>query len=238
VFQEKLGTTYEKVKRVIAISEKLAALLKVDVQTTDQIVRAAEISKFDLMTEMVNEFTELQGIMGEKYARHFGEDEIVATAIREHYLPNHAEGKLPESLPGAIVSVADKLDTIVGFISVGLKPTGSQDPYSLRRQAMGILRIVQERKWNITLESMLAIAMDQYGLKENDEITIDLHEYFKLRASYLLKGIGIDQDVIEAVLENEIGFYAYAVDKAKVLAEKRKDRKSTRLNSSHVSISY
>src|SRR5699024_7029775 len=117
-FQEKLGTTHEKVERVIALTKMLSKLLDVDSKTVDKTVRAAEISKFDLMTEMVNEFTELQGIMGEKYARLFGEDEVVAKAIREHYLPNQAEGNLPESLPGAIVSVADKLDSIVGFISV------------------------------------------------------------------------------------------------------------------------
>src|SRR5690625_6811723 len=112
------------------------------------------------MTEMVNEFTELQGIMGEKYARLFGEDEVVATAIREHYLPNQAEGNLPESLPGAIVSVADKLDSIVGFISVGLKPTGSQDPYSLRRQATGVLRILPESNWKVSLELLLYLTMN------------------------------------------------------------------------------
>lgn len=223
VFQEKLGTTHEKVQRVTNITKRLTELLNVDVKTTDQTVRAAEISKFDLMTDMVNEFTELQGIMGEKYARHFGEDQVVATAIREHYLPKQAEGKLPESLPGAIVSVADKLDTIVGFISVGLIPTGSQDPYSLRRQATGILRILQERKWDITLEKLLSIAMKQYGIQENDEVKAKLHEFFKLRASYLLKKTGIDQDIIEAVLQSKIGFYAYAVDKAQILAEKRND---------------
>ncbi len=223
VFQEKLGTTSEKVDRVIEIVKQLAQILNLDEETIHQTVRAAEISKFDLMTDMVNEFTELQGIMGEKYALHFGEDEVVATAIREHYMPNQAKGALPESLPGAVVSVADKLDTIVGFISVGLKPTGSQDPYSLRRQATGILRILQERKWGITLETMFEIAMNQYNLEKNDAIQAELHDFFKLRASYLLREVAIDQDVIEAVLQNEIGFYSYAVDKAKILAEKRND---------------
>lgn len=223
VFQEKLGTTSEKVARVTAITTQLAKLLQLDEQATQQTVRAAEISKFDLMTDMVNEFTELQGIMGEKYATLFGEDKAVAQAIREHYLPNQAKGMLPTSLQGAIVSVADKLDTIVGFISVGLKPSGSQDPYSLRRQATGILRIIQERKWDITLETMLKIAMDQYELETNEDVHAELHEFFKLRASYLLREIGIDQDVIEAVLQNEIGFYSYTVDKAKILATKRND---------------
>jgi len=223
VFQEKLGTTHEKVERVIALTKRLTKLLDVDSELIAKTVRAAEISKFDLMTEMVNEFTELQGIMGEKYARLFGEDEVVATAIREHYLPNQAEGDLPESLPGAIISVADKLDTIVGFISVGLKPTGSQDPYSLRRQATGILRILQARKWEISLESLLSITMNQYGLEENNEIKADLEEFFKLRASYLLKKTGIEQDVIDAVFKKKIGYYAYAVDKANILTAKRND---------------
>src|SRR5690625_1623999 len=222
VFQEKLGTTHEKVERVIALTKMLSKLLDVDSKTVDKTVRAAEISKFDLMTEMVNKITELQGIMGEKYARLFGEDEVVAKAIREHYLPNQAEGNLPESLPGAIISVADKLDTIVGFISVGLKPTGSQDPYSLRRQATGILSILQARKWEISLESLLSITMNQYGLEENNEIKADLEEFFKLRASYLLKKTGIEQDVIDAVFKKKIGYYAYAVDKAKIITEKRK----------------
>src|SRR5699024_7676317 len=111
-----------------------------------------------LMTNMVNEFTELQGIMGEKYARYFGESEQVAKAIREHYLPLQANGTLPESIEGSIVSVADKLDTIVGSISVGLMPTGSQDPYSLRRQAIGVLRILLEQKWEVTVEQTLQLA--------------------------------------------------------------------------------
>ena len=223
VFQEKLGTTHEKVERLIALTKRLTKLLDVDAEVSVKTVRAAEISKFDLMTEMVNEFTELQGIMGEKYARLFGEDEVVATAIGEHYLPNQAEGDLPKSLPGAIISLADKLDTIVGFISVGLKPTGSQDPYSLRRQATGILRILQDREWEISLDSLLSITMNQYGLQENDEVKAELEEFFKLRASYLLKKMGIEQDVIDAVFKKEIGHYAYAVKKAKILTEKRND---------------
>src|SRR5690625_1783342 len=126
-----------------------------------QSLRAAEISKLALMTYMVHEFTEAEGVMGEKYALLYGEDKTVAKAIREHYLPKQANGKLPESVPGAIVGLADKLDTIVGFISVDLTPTGSQDPYSLRRQAIGVLRIVEDRQWNITFESLLTIAMKQ-----------------------------------------------------------------------------
>lgn len=236
VFQENLGTTSEKVDRVTEITRQLAKLLNLNEKTTHETVRAAEISKFDLMTDMVNEFTELQGIMGEKYAIHFGEDKLVAQAVREHYLPNQAKGMLPESLSGAIVSIADKLDTIVGFISVGLKPTGSQDPYSLRRQATGILRILQERKWNISLESMFMLALDQHEIGEDDKVVAELQEFFKLRASYLLREMSIDQDVIEAVLQNEIGIFSYAVSKAKILAEKRNDSKFKKTEQSLVRV--
>src|SRR5699024_9011134 len=124
--------------------------------------RAAEICKFDLTTNMVNEFTELQGIIGEKYALEFGEDKDVAKAIREHYLPDHADGELPVSLIGSIVSVADKLDTIVGCIYVGLVPTSSQDPYGLRRQAIGVLRVIKDRKWDISVEELFDMPFSLY----------------------------------------------------------------------------
>ena len=223
VFQEKLGTVSDKVKRVEKSTLQLAKVLNLDEVTTKNAVRAAEISKFDLMTNMVNEFTELQGIVGEKYALHFGEDEVVAQAVREHYLPNQAKGKLPESVEGAIVSVADKLDTIVGFISVGLIPTGSQDPYSLRRQAIGVLRILKERNWDITLESMLDIAMNQYEHEISEKVTDELRDFFKLRATYLLRELSIEQDIIESVFQREIGTISYAIAKASILSDMRND---------------
>src|SRR5699024_7677926 len=118
---------------------------------------------FDLTTNMVNEFTELQGLIGEKYALKFGEDKEVARAIREHYLPDHAEGELPVSVVGSIVSVADKLDTIVGCIYAGLIPRSSQDPYGLRRQAIGILKILKERRWNISVRELFEMPFDLYA---------------------------------------------------------------------------
>lgn len=223
VFQEKLGSISDKVARVTKNTKDIAAKLNMEKETTKQSIRTAEISKFDLMTNMVHEFTELQGIMGEKYALLYGEDKIVAQAIREHYLPKQANGKLPESAPGAIVSLADKLDTIIGFISVDLTPTGSQDPYSLRRQAIGVLRILEDRQWDITFESLLAIAMQQYKLVVNDSIAEKIHSFFTLRMTYLLKQKSIEQDVIEAVLQKEIGNVSYVTEKALVLSAKRND---------------
>ncbi|WP_087971704.1 glycine--tRNA ligase subunit beta [Oceanobacillus rekensis] len=228
IFQEKLGTINEKVKRITAITENIARLLELNESETKKALRAAEISKFDLMTNMVNEFTELQGIIGEKYAVNFGEDRSVAQAIREHYLPKQANGDLPKTLIGAIISIADKMDTIVGCIAVGLTPTGSQDPYGLRRQATGILRIMKNRKWDISLEDILSIVISVYqktDIEQQNENKVDeeLNEFFQHRASYLLKELNVEQDVIHAVLHQEIGRFDYTVSKAKLLSEKRND---------------
>lgn len=228
VFQDKLGTISDKVKRIVHISKQLGKLLDLGEQDLNQTIRVAEICKFDLTTNMVNEFTELQGIMGETYAIHFGEDRAVAKGISEHYLPNHANGELPASEVGAIVSVADKLDTIVGCIAVGLIPTGSQDPYGLRRQAVGILRIMKSNNWNVSLESLVDITQSLYhtlDIEQEDSKIVkhELSKFFQLRATYLLKEMAIEQDVIQAVLHKEIGVFGYTLAKASVLSEKRND---------------
>lgn len=226
VFQEKLGSTADKVKRVVRITKELTqtALPSLSEDTKTTAVRAAEICKFDLMTHMVNEFTELQGIMGEKYATYFGETKSVAKAIREHYLPKQANGDLPETEAGAIVSVADKIDTIVGFISIGLKPTGSQDPYGLRRQATGILHILQDRAWTLSFEELLNIALAEQQRINAQEVDIrEIQDFFKLRARYLLQEKDIEQDVIRSVLASNIGYISYTRDKAQILSEKRQD---------------
>ncbi|HLS59598.1 MAG TPA: glycine--tRNA ligase subunit beta [Virgibacillus sp.] len=223
IFQKDLGSMSDKVGRIMAITKQLAEELAVDEVTIKQAVRTAEISKFDLMTNMVNEFTELQGVMGEKYATYFGEDEAVAKAVGEHYLPTQPQGKLPETLLGSLVSIADKMDTIIGFIAVGMTPTGSQDPYGLRRQAVSVLRILQSRKWEITLESLLDIGLEQYADHNHSEVKTNTVEFFKLRAHYLLKEMSIEQDVIQSVLHEDIGFFFYTIEKAKVLSAKRND---------------
>lgn len=228
VFQEKLGTIADKVSRIVYISKQISKLLEADKETVDTSERIAAICKFDLTTNMVNEFTELQGIMGETYARYFGEDSAVATGVREHYLPAGANGELPQSDAGAIVSVADKLDTIVGCIAVGLIPTGSHDPYGLRRQAAAILRIMRDNAWPIELEDLLDVAKNLYqtlDIKQDDteKTNHELLKFFQLRATYLLKETGIEQDVIQAVLHRKIGVFGYTSAKAGILSEKRND---------------
>ncbi|MFD1850250.1 glycine--tRNA ligase subunit beta [Oceanobacillus bengalensis] len=228
IFQEKLGTYAEKVKRVVSITKSLTSMLSLDKDATRDAIRAAEISKFDQMTNMVGEFTELQGVIGEHYAIHFGENEVVAGAIREHYLPRQANGNLPETIVGTIVSIADKLDTIVGCISIGLVPTGSGDPYGLRRQATGILRMLKDSRWDISLEAILNVATKLYrsvDIEQEDWVTVtnNLHEFFQLRAMYLLKEIEVEQDIIHAVLDKQIGVFEYTEKKAQILSEKRND---------------
>lgn len=222
VFQEKIGTIYEKLGHIKQLSEQIATELNIDQETANNAVRAAEICKFDLVTNMVNEFTELQGIMGEKYALHFGEKEQIAKAIREHYLPLQASGELPESVEGSIVSVADKIDTIVGCISVGLVPTGSQDPYGLRRQAIGALRIMLDRKWDISVEKVLQFTQSLYDISD-EKVIADLEHFIRDRVAYIFTNHGIERDITEAVLKDEIGVLHFTLDKAKLLSEKRND---------------
>ena len=226
VYQEKLGTIADKVNRVAAITRIILEELGLPEEVRQRALRAAAISKFDLVTNMVNEFTELQGIMGEKYARTFGENETTAKAINEHYMPRHANDQLPATLEGSVVSVADKLDTIVGCLSVGIVPSGSQDPYGLRRQGIGILQIIKKQGWDLQLEELLHKTFQIFQelnipLKEESEVREELESFFRQRASFILKEKGLEQDVVDAVLYQGIGNFSFAFAKAEVLSEKR-----------------
>ncbi|SFD54993.1 glycyl-tRNA synthetase beta chain [Lentibacillus persicus] len=224
VFQEKLGTIADKVRRITAIAKALSDMLELDGETLSNTIRAAEICKFDLPTNMVNEFTKLQGIIGETYALNAGENKASARAVAEHYLPVQADGELPQTVEGAIVSVADKLDTIAGCISAGLIPTGSQDPYGLRRQATGVLRILNAYEWDISVESLLDLAeqqYDQFSETEKVQARTETAQFFRHRVTYLLKETSIEQDVIEAVLYNKIGVIPYTAQKAELLSYER-----------------
>lgn len=228
IYQEKLGTIKDKTKRVQIIAERIGEILSLSEDNKKKIDRAAEICKFDLTTNIVNEFTELQGVIGEKYALKFGENEQVALAIREHYLPNHADGELPQSIIGSVVSIADKLDTIVGSIYIGLKPTSSQDPYGLRRQAVGILRILEEWNWTITVKELFEIPFDLFDQLELDgvnerEIKENILDFIHHRITFLLKEKRIEPDVIQAVLKRGIKNLPYIMNKASLLSAKRNE---------------
>ena len=170
--------------------------------------RASEIYKFDLVTNMVGEFPELQGIMGEKYALLKGETPAVAAAIREHYLPISAEGELPKTAIGAVLAIADKIDSVLGFFAVGMIPSGSNDPYALRRQTYGIVRIVEAQGWTFPFTDMQGAIVDainedvlDYGIHFNRDQK-EFIEFFKGRMRQRLQMYNVRHDIIDAVLDS------------------------------------
>lgn len=205
VFQAKLGTIYDKSLRIESLSSNIINTLNL-ANEADDTKRAARILKADLVTGMVFEFTELQGIMGREYAKVSGENEAVCEAIFEHYLPRFAGDILPQTNPGIVLSISDKLDSIAGFFAIGIQPTGSQDPYALRRQALGILSILMDKKLDVNLEELVGYALDNYSELEfnKEEVTAQIMEFFKERIKNLFRELGIRYDVIDAVLSSEI----------------------------------
>ncbi|MBS4199702.1 glycine--tRNA ligase subunit beta [Bacillus sp. FJAT-49732] len=225
IYHEKIGTLAEKVKRIRNITEEIGRMVSLTDQELKLADRAAEICKFDLVSNMVNEFPELQGVMGEKYALQQGELPGVAKAIYEHYKPRHAEDSVPQTTIGSIISMADKLDSIVSSFAIGLIPTGSQDPYALRRQAAGIIQILLENEWNISLSELLKKVIVVEKGDHNDELYQQLKAFFKLRIQHLLEEKEIRYDLIEAVLGGDFNSVKDIVDRAETLQE-RKDQPS------------
>lgn len=202
VFHEKLGTTGDKVRRVERLAETLAPLFKAD---ETKVARAAHIHKFDLVSQMVYEFTELQGIMGEKYALMQGEDREVAAAIREHYMPRFAGDASPTTATGATLALADKLDSIAAFFGIGMIPSGSQDPFALRRQAQGVVQILGDWDVDMTIDEILSQVVDsqlEAGLYDADkeQVKAQLKDFFMLRLKYRLQERQVRYDVIDAIL--------------------------------------
>ena len=169
LFQADLGTVYEKIERVAEIGEFISAAVEPEAGSAAEnadlkkhVVRAAMLSKSDLVSQVVGEFPKLQGIMGRVYATVAGESPAVATAIEEHYRPVYSGAPLPETLVGAILSIADKIDSICGCFSVGLVPTGASDPYALRRQGIGILQIMKDQGFSFALSDLIAESLTAF----------------------------------------------------------------------------
>ena len=202
VFQQKLGTILDKTKRLQKLSEKIAKALALTLPNLD---RAAYLSKADLTTAMVFEFTELQGIMGRYYANLSNEPSEVAEAIYEHYLPRFAGDELPSTNEGIILALSDRLDSVAGFFAIGIQPTGSQDPYALRRQALGILNIMMEKKLDVRLFDLLDLALENFDFEDMDKQTVksDLMSFFELRLKNLFTDMGIRYDVVDAIINIE-----------------------------------
>ncbi len=205
VFQESLGTVYEKVQRITSLADLVANRLGAGLQDKRDTARAAYLAKSDLLTNMVYEFPELQGIMGREYALRQDELPAVARAIYEHYLPRFAGDELPETLPGQVLSIADKADTIVGCYSLGIMPTGSQDPYALRRQALGICNIILDGELVLSMKEIIAQAYKGYVGRVQMKLSLEqvageLEEFFRQRLRGLFIDRGLSYDTVDAVL--------------------------------------
>ena len=205
-FHDQIGSMAEKTVRVRIIGDLLAKRWKLDEQTIKDFDRASELYKFDLVTQMVGEFAELQGIMGMHYAKLAGEKDDVAVAIKEHYMPTTSEGELPETTVGSLLSVADKLDTIITFFAVGMIPSSSNDPYALRRYAYGIVRILLKQKWSLPFKEVLpeiVSALDgktPAKLPKTAEQDEEIAAFIRDRIKQYLQRNNFKYDIIDAVL--------------------------------------
>ena len=207
IFQEKLGSLFDKTRRLELLCDYIADGLQVEQKVKKDLLRSAHLCKADLVTEMVKEFPELQGIMGKEYAVLSDEGKEVAEAIFEHYLPRFSGGRLPVTKSGMILGIADKVDTIIGCFVMGLTPTGSQDPYGLRRQSRGKIAIILKNNLKISLKDVIQKSLSLYKESVSVELKIDENEivsqilsFLKQRVKNIFLEDGVRYDVIDAVL--------------------------------------
>ncbi|WP_049533328.1 glycine--tRNA ligase subunit beta [Streptococcus anginosus] len=221
-FHEKIGSLAEHMERTAKIAALLAEKAQLSKQEMKDVARAAAIYKFDLLTGMVGEFDELQGIMGEKYALLAGENTAVAKAIREHYLPIASDGELPDTKVGAILAIADKMDTILSFFSVGLIPSGSNDPYALRRATQGVVRILDKFGWHIALDELIeqlyALQFDSLTYSNKEQVL----DFFRARIEKMMDS-DIPKDIVTAVLNSSTFVVRDLVEVGALLAEKAQE---------------
>jgi len=202
LFQAKLGSMHAKVQRVEALGAHLSAAEPPDIQS--QVQRAAQLCKADLVSQVVGEFPKLQGIMGRVYAAVAGEPGDVPTAIEEHYRPVFSGGVLPQSRPGAILAIADKLDTICGCFCVDLVPTGASDPYALRRQGIGIVQIMLRHKLNFSLKAAIDASLQPFKPADKTAVADAVYTFIQNRIARILSEEGFDKDVVAAVVSVSI----------------------------------
>ena len=231
MFHDKIGTIYEKMARVRLLAAQIGKFVGLNDQELADLDRAAQIYKFDLVTGMVGEFAELQGVMGEIYARLQGENDNVAAAIREEYMPTSAEGGLPATKVGAVLSIADKIDSIQAFFAAGMIPSGSNDPYALRRQALGIVRIALDRNWKLSVPMMLKFvenAMNERpdlykNIMPGDEQK-DMQQFIIDRLTQIMNGDKqLRHDVLDTVVANPENAFVDIEEAAKILGKHLED---------------
>ncbi|NNL76512.1 MAG: glycine--tRNA ligase subunit beta [Desulfobacterales bacterium] len=207
LFQAELGTVYEKVERVAKIGEFLTSTVErsgasaaENTDLTKHVVRAAMLSKADLVSQVVGEFPKLQGVMGRIYAHTSGEPSAVTAAVEEHYRPVYSGAPLPETLVGAILSIADKIETICGCFNVGLLPTGASDPYALRRQGIGILQIVLDQGFAFSMADLIEKSLACFQPKNLQEVKEQVSTFLQNRMTNLFVDRGFSRDTVAAVL--------------------------------------
>lgn len=228
-FHDKISSMYDKMQRVAVIAKLLGQRLGFSADELADLDRAAHIYKFDLTTQMVGEFAELQGVMGEIYAKLFGEKDDVATAIREHYMPISAEGELPQTKIGAVLAIADKLDSIMSFFAVGMIPSGSNDPYALRRQAFGIVRIINDRDWHLPLmgiQPQVIAALQDANINLSFDLTKNsdqVRDFFLDRIKQLFSNEHLRHDIIDAVTDTKADDIANVLEAAKAIDAHKDD---------------
>ena len=216
VFLEKLGNYYDRTNRIIKLSTYISTQLMLPREEIERVKRTAELCKADLLTQMVGEFPSLQGIMGREYAEWDGEEKPVAIAIAEHYMPRYATDNIPTSRIGAIVGLADKFDTISSCFALDLIPTGSQDPYSLRRHTYGIIRIIEEHGFALDIKETLYTSLDllpmfpqkeyHYYPEIDNKLIPAIKDFFRDRLFQVNIEKGYRYDLVNAVLNAGVGF--------------------------------
>ena len=210
-FHERLGSMLDKTQRLEKLAPQIGEMLNANAEEKAIVARAAALAKSDLVTSMVVEMTSLQGIMGEIYAKQSGEPDAVAQAIREHYLPRYAGDDAPASKPGLILSLADKLDSLAGLFAAGAIPTGSADPFGLRRAALGVVNNLLDAQVEFSLYAGLSAAAALQPIDVNDDVLRETQEFLIRRLQGILLEAGFNHDVVEAVLhargDNPIAAY-------------------------------
>lgn len=236
VFHAKLGSLLDKATRLEAlagfITDEIRRNASQDAFSEDSrkhAVRAAKLCKADLTTLMVIEFPSLQGIVGQYYSQNSGEASEVGLAIEEHYQPISADSALPQTDAGVVLSIADKIDTLVGYFGINERPTGSQDPYSLRRQAIGIARILLEKNLHLSIERIVEEAVGYYQVELSEDTKPALREFFKGRIEVLLENKGYEQDILDAVLATGELDIIDILKRAEVIATFRESRDFNRV---------
>jgi len=222
LFQERLGSLYDKVQRVRRLSRIIAECTEVGEDISERVDRAALLCKADLATEMVRELPDLEGAMGREYALRSGEEEVVAQGIFEHYLPRHAADDLPQTMVGTIVGLADRLDTIAGYLAVGIRPSGSQDPYGLRRMAQGVVAVLEASELPLSLDRLADHAVNglsQCAIDEQGRASAadEAKELLRARVRALLASRGARHDVADAVLAAGWGHVPSTLERARAL---------------------